>query len=139
MKIYAIVSNIIWKAKVLKIAIECKSPLMQKSLELFLSKHLSSVKQCDILVRDEVCLNDERCFYIGSDAKADLVKPFSKSQLILALENRYKNIVKDTQTNIDEEEAEESLNFEILQKRIEYLTQEYQQNILKSVKAFYEK
>ncbi len=124
----------------MKIAIECKSPLMQKSLELFLSKYLSSVKQCDILVRDEICLNDDRCFYISNDVEADLVKPFSKSQLILALENRYKTISKDNPAEIDlKEEKEESLNFEILQKRIEYLTQEYQQNILKSVKAFYEK
>ncbi len=124
----------------MKIAIECKSPLMQKSLELFLSKYLSSVKQCDILVRDEICLNDDRCFYISNDVEADLVKPFSKSQLILALENRYKTISKDNPAEIDlKEEEEESLNFEILQKRIEYLTQEYQQNILKSVKAFYEK
>lgn len=122
----------------MKIAIECKSPLMQKSLELFLSKYLSTLKHCDILVRDEACLNDDRCFYISSDLEADLVKPFSKSQLILALENRYKTIVKDNPIEIDLKE-EESLNFEILQKRIEYLTQEYQQNILKSVKAFYEK
>ncbi|MCF6330882.1 MAG: hypothetical protein L3I99_04975 [Sulfurimonas sp.] len=124
----------------MKIAVECKSPLMQKSLELFLSKYLSSVKQCDILVRDEICLNDDRCFYISNDVQADLIKPFSKSQLILALENRYKNISKDASVGFElKEELEESLNFEILQKRIEYLTQEYQQNILKSVKAFYEK
>lgn len=124
----------------MRIAIECKSPLMQKSLELFLSKYLSSVKQCDILIRDEACLNDDRCFFISSDTGADLVKPFSKSQLILALENRYKTIIKDIPSKIDvAEKIEESLNFEILQKRIEYLTQEYQQNILKSVKAFYEK
>jgi 3-dehydroquinate dehydratase len=31
------------------------------------------------------------------------------------------------------------LNFEILEKRIDYLTKEYQQNILKAVRAFYEK
>ena len=124
----------------MKIAVECKSPLMQKSLELFLKNYLSSTKQCDILVRDKICLNDDKCFYIGSNAQADLTKPFSKSQLILALENRYKSIVKENPTQIDiKEESEESLNFEILQKRIEYLTHEYQQNILKSVKAFYEK
>lgn len=124
----------------MKIAVECKSPLMQKSLELFLKKYLSSVRQCDILVRDEKCLNDDRCFYISNNPQADLIKPFSKSQLILALENRYKSIVKDIPTQIDiKEETEESLNFEILQKRIEHLTQEYQQNILKSVKSFYEK
>ena len=126
----------------MKIAVECKSPLLQKSLELFLVKYLGSVKLCDIVVRDEECLNNERCFYVSSDSNADLVKPFSKSQLILALENRYKELKADnlvSEVEEDEEVSEEPLNFDILEKRIDYLTKEYQQNILKAVKAFYEK
>jgi hypothetical protein len=126
----------------MKIAVECKSPLLQKSLELFLSNYLTSSKQCDIIIRDEECLDDTRCFYISSDKAGDLVKPFSKSQLILALQNRYKSmVVKDLIESEPESEAEveDSLNFDILQKRIEYLTKEYQQNILKAIRAFYEK
>ncbi len=124
----------------MKIAVECRSPLLQKSLELFLAKYLTSSRQCDIVIRDEECLNDERCFYVSSDEKADLVKPFSKSQLILALENRYKTmVVKDLIESEDEPKEEELLNFDILEKRIDYLTKEYQQNILKAVRAFYEK
>jgi len=117
----------------MKVAVECHSPLLQKSLELFLSKYLSSKKQCDIVVRDEECLDDERCFYISSDSKADLIKPFSKSQLILALESKYKKEHPLVQ------EENKSLDFEILEKRIEQLTQEYKENILRTVKAFYEK
>ncbi len=124
----------------MRVAVECKSPLMQKSLELFLAKYLSSAKQSDIVVRDEECLNNERCFYISSNKNADLVKPFSKSQLILALENRYKELRKSDVAEIEEEDIlDEPLNFEILEKRIDFLTKEYQQNILKAVKAFYEK
>lgn len=123
----------------MRIAVECKSPLLQKSLELFLKKYLSSTKQCDILVRDEECLNDQRCFYIGTKAGADLVKPFSKSQLILALENRYKTLDINEAIETDEYESEESMNFEILQKRIEFLTKKYQEDIINSIKAFYEK
>ena len=124
----------------MKVAVECQSPLLQKSLELFLANYLSSLKQCDIVVRDIECLNDERCFYVSNKPNADLVKPFSKSQLILALENRYEELKEDT----PEEESEvivenEPMDFEILEKRIEFLTQEYQQNILRAVKAFYEK
>lgn len=122
----------------MKVAVECKSPLLQKSLEVFLSRYLCSSKQCDILIRDEECLNDERCFYISSDSKADLIKPFSKSQLILALENRYKGSHKEIQ-EIEIEYSDKPMNFDILEKRIELLTKEYQQNILKAVKAFYEK
>lgn len=121
----------------MRIAAECNSPLLQKSLELFLSKYLCSSKKCDIVVRDQECLNDERCFYIGSDDKADLKKPFSKSQLIMALEKRYKELNKDA---VEEEvEENESMDFEILEQRIEYLTQEYKTNILRTIKAFYEK
>jgi len=124
----------------MKVAVECQSPLLQKSLELFLANYLSSLKQCDIVVRDIECLNDERCFYVSNKPNADLVKPFSKSQLILALEKRYEELKEDT----PEEESEvtvdsEPMDFEILEKRIEFLTQEYQENILRAVKAFYEK
>lgn len=122
----------------MKVAVECKSPLMQKSLELFLDKHLSSLKHSDIVIRDVRCLDDERCFYISSDKDSDLVKPFSKSQLILALEKRYKSLNKDT-VSIEDMDDEDVLEFDILEKRIEALTQEYQKNILKAVKAFYEK
>ncbi|MCK9454533.1 MAG: hypothetical protein WCY51_02280 [Sulfurimonas sp.] len=121
----------------MRVAVECKSPLMQRSLELFLGKYLTPVKNCDILIRDAKCFEDERCFYISSDKEADLVKPFSKSQLILALEKRYKEMnISETKESVLEEET---IDFEILEKRIEQLSKEYQANILKAVRAFYEK
>ena len=124
----------------MKVAVECQSPLLQKSLELFLVNYLSSLKQCDIVVRDIECLNDERCFYVSSKPNADLIKPFSKSQLILALENRYSEL-KEDEPEVEEstEVNNEPMDFEILEKRIEFLTKEYQDNILRAVKAFYEK
>ena len=124
----------------MKIAVECQSPLLQKSLELFLANYLSSLKQCDIVVRDIECLNDERCFYVSTKPNADLVKPFSKSQLIIALENRYEELKKyEPEETLEETANNEPMDFEILEKRIEFLTQEYQENILRAVKAFYEK
>lgn len=122
----------------MRVAVECQSPLLQKSLELFLVKYLSSSKKSDIIIRDEECLNDKRCFYISNDEKSDLLKPFSKSQLILALEKRYDELYQNHDAII-EEKQEESMDFSILEKRIEFLTQEYQANILRAVKAFYEK
>ncbi len=124
----------------MKVAVECQSPLLQKSLELFLANYLSSLKQCDIVVRDMECLNDERCFYISNKPSADLMKPFSKSQLILALEKRYGELKEDEpQEAVEETEDSDPMDFEILEKRIEFLTKEYQENILRAVKAFYEK
>jgi len=123
----------------MKIAVECKSPLLQKSLELFLERYLTTSSRCDIVVRDVECLNDSRCFYIGTGEKVDLIKPFSKSQLILALEKRYDDSKPQQDTAVPESEQNETLDFSILEKRIEFLTQEYQSNILRAVKAFYEK
>lgn len=120
----------------MKIAIECRSVLLQKSLEMFLANHLSSSKQSELVIRDTKVGNDPRNFYISSDSDADLIKPFSRSQLILALENRLKK------SSVQDSHAKESehvpMNFEILEKRIELLTKEYQENILKAVRAFYE-
>jgi len=121
----------------MKIAVECQSPLLQKSLETFLVKYLSSKKSCDIIVRDTPCMNDKRCFYISSDAEADLMKPFSKSQLILALEKR--DLTRNSkEVNLTTEELSEGMDFKILERRIDSLTDEYKKNIINAVKAFYE-
>ncbi len=130
----------------MRVAVECKSPLLQKSLEVFLSKHLSSLKNCDIVVRDVRVLDDEKSFFIASSGECNLIKPFSKSQLILALERRYKEMNKGNlhylnkiyQEDEDDDEVQ-SMGFDILEKRIEALTKEYQDNILRAVRAFYEK
>ncbi|MCK9491842.1 MAG: hypothetical protein M0Q24_07110 [Sulfurimonas sp.] len=121
----------------MKVAVECRSPLLQKSLEIFLSSYLSSIKNSDIVVRDYKVLGDDRAFYISKDSDGDLMKPFSKSNLIMALQKRYKSISpKAYEDNL--EDADE-MDFSILQRRIESLTKEYQDNLLKAVRAFYEK
>lgn len=119
----------------MRVAIECKSPLMQKSLELFLKKYLSPQRNADIIIRD--FKSDDRNFYISSSSEADLIKPFSRSQLLLTLEKKYKELNKDEV--LKNYTSEDTLDFEILQRRIESLTKEYQDGIIKAVKAFYEK
>jgi len=123
----------------MKIAAQCKSPLLQKSLELFLEKNLSSINKCDIVIRDEACLEDKRCFYIGNTEDADLQKPFSKAQLILSLEKKLHTLKPVTSVKKESVLNPQKMNFEVLEKRIELLTQEYQANIIRAVKAFYEK
>ncbi|MDX9813480.1 MAG: hypothetical protein WC144_04040 [Sulfurimonas sp.] len=119
----------------MRVAIECKSPLLQKSLELFLKQHLSPIRSADIIIRDTK--NSDRNFYISQESDADLIKPFSKSQLLLALEARYRSLNKEQ--IIKNYTDEPNLDFEILQRRIESLTKEYQDGIIKAIKAFYEK
>ena len=85
------------------------------------------------------CVNDKRCFFISSESDADLVKPFSKAQLIIELEKKYKNLYHTSSEIHIVNEPQESMDFSVLENRIESLTQEYQANILRAVKAFYEK
>ena len=118
----------------MKVAVECRSVLLQKALEKFLGRDISSLKQSDIVIYD-YRNDDTRGFYISTEKDADLLKPFSKSQLFLALENRYKEISKERTSRMDD--GVNNANFEILQKRIEMLTEEYKKNILDAIKAFY--
>lgn len=126
----------------MKVAIQCESPLLQRSLELFLSAHLSSLRHCNIVVRDHEVFDDESLsLLIGTSSAADLIKPFSKAQLYHALQQKMDGLkhqpVSD-QTDISSVSKEE-ISFDILEQHIEKLTREYQANILKAVRAFYEK
>ena len=127
----------------MKVAVACESPLLQRSLELFLEGRLSSQRHCDIVVRDCEVYNDEHpCLIIGTVQSADLQKPFSKAQLFHVLGQKLeilkqKSAPSDAPLLLNDEEAE--VSFDILERHIEKLTREYQSNILKAVRAFYEK
>jgi hypothetical protein len=127
----------------MKVAIACESPLLQRSLELFLEGRLSSQRHCDIVVRDHEIHNDEHLsLIIGTAANVDLQKPFSKAQLFHALANKLdttKQAVDLSNSDVREELVETDVSFDILERHIEKLTREYQSNILKAVRAFYEK
>ena len=125
---------------ILKVAVQCVSPLLQRSLELFLKEHLSSIKHCDIVIRDKKILDDENLsLYIGMDESAGLKKPFSKSQLFLALEKLLDSSEKRQDIIHLIQESKEISQLDILEKRIIKLTQEYQDNIIKAIRAFHEK
>lgn len=127
----------------MKVAIQCESPLLQRSLELFLEGYLGSLRHCDIVIRDHIVPNDERLsLLIGTSENVDLIKPFSRGELFHKLQQKIDAAKRENP--IDEEsflplETEDKINFDILERHIEKLTQEYQNNILKAVKAFYEK
>lgn len=126
----------------MKVAIQCDSPLLQRSLELFLDGHLSSIRQCDILIRDKDIRDETHpTFVIGTNKSSDLIKPFSKAQLLHALTQKFETL-KQPVLPIEEEvlpSSEEGISFEILERHIDKLTREYQANILKAIRAFYEK
>lgn len=128
----------------MKVSVQCESPLLQRSLELFLEGHLTSLRHCDLVIRDKNIRDlDHPTFVIGSHAGADLIKPFSKAELFHALTHRIGELkavpVGENKPEPSDTEGETPVSFEILEHHIEKLTREYQANILKAIRAFYEK
>ena len=62
----------------MKVKIECKSPLLQKSLEYFLKEYID---ENGILITDDI---EKNGIIIGKDIK----KPFTKTSLILQLQKK---------------------------------------------------
>ena len=124
----------------MKVAVQCESPLLQKSLELFLKDSLSSVKNCDVVVRDKKVLDtDHITLIIGNDSDSQLQKPFSKSQLFMAIENILDKKEQKVKVEPEQKSVKKADDLDILERRIFMLTQEYQNNIMKAIRAFYEK
>lgn len=110
----------------MKIAIKCDSPLMQRTLELFLAEHIVTQAQCAMVIRDTRGTNETTLpvFWITSDEESDLRKPFSKDQLFTALHKKLTLSQNDPLTQ--------------LHARLMALTTEYQTNLLKTLQDFHE-
>lgn len=120
----------------MKIAVQCESPLLQRSLEMMLQENLCSVRHCDAVLRDrEIDDSEHRSLFVAANENADIVKPFTRSQLMMRL---HELLMPETAQLEVDKSVSGSVDFSVLEKRIAQLTQEYQKNILTAVRAFYE-
>ncbi len=117
----------------MKVAVDCHSPLLAQSLKKFLSAYLVGLEDADILVTDRDMETDVPILRIGSDESCDLKKPFSRSQLLIRLEEKMKRLKGDEtlQEMVEEEEG--------LEEKIAEVTERFVQEILTVVKEHYEK
>lgn len=119
----------------MKIAVQCESPLLQKSLELLLNDSLCSLKQCDIVLSDKKALSvDKPMLWVSQESGANIVKPFSKESLHNALK-QYFSTRHQQSSSSNEKEAR---FFELVDK-IEKLTDTYKINMIKLIREHYEK
>ena len=124
----------------MKIAILCKSPLLQKSLELFLSNYLSSVKKCDAVISDFEVETDKPVLSVGYE-NCDIDKPFTKTQLFMTLEKRFDRNIYE-QEDMPEKIADEhksDIDLSIIENELEELTDKYKSDILQLIKKYYAK
>lgn len=68
----------------------CASPLLRQSLEKFLAEHIVSYQECDLVLADRELDIDKPCLMIANSEEADIQKPFTRTQLVLALEQYFK-------------------------------------------------
>ncbi len=113
----------------MKIAIECESPLLQKSLELFLKNYIVDIDSCEFVVSDHV-IRDKVYFLISQDKDARLKVPFTKDRLMGTLATFYKHVLKEEEQKVKELE---------LVALIEKLNRAHEKQIEKLMRDFYEK
>ncbi len=115
----------------MKVAVACKSILLQKSLELFLKDFISTYRYCDFMITDRNINMDKPLFLISKDKEANISVPFSKSQIILETKAFYQSLQNKNKTT-------KGVDFTLLEKKIELLSKEFTKNIIKAVREHYE-
>jgi len=119
----------------LKIALACQSILLEKSLGVFLKSYIVPYKQCDFVISDKKIEIDKPLFYIAAE-EADLILPFSKTNLILKIEKFYDFLF--------EKESKEKFLKEIkvstkdLKEKITKLTDTFRDDLLKTISEHYD-
>ena len=115
----------------MKIALDCRSDLLRKSLETFLGEYLCPEGEAEILVADYEAETALPLLRIGTDDEADLRKPFSRSQLMIRLEEilRRRKQSLEVHNFVVEEESE------TLEEKIERATRRFVEEIVRIVRS----
>lgn len=120
----------------MKIALSCRSVLLDKALSLFLKPYIVSLKQCDFVVCDHEATAGVPLFRIGDNISF----PFTKSALMMALEGFYTSI-KTTALMEQEPILAPTLpvrDFSKLESALGVITARYQEEVLRVIKEHYE-
>ncbi len=114
----------------MKVMIKCRSPLLQKTLEHYLREYIYDIELADILITDTKVLSEKVIFMIGKGTDAALDIPFTKAQLLEALERFYKSnprLLHILHTK------------ETLESMIEKLNKRHHEKITRLIKSYHEK
>jgi len=115
----------------LKYKVECKSLLLQKALEIFLKEYLDE--------NGKIISDYKGDIIIGKDIK----KPFSKSSLLIQLENlENKELVKEFNQIASENNLEidiDALMTKSFDEKLDELIDEFSQKLKKLIKEEYGK
>ncbi len=117
----------------MKIALSCRSILLEKSLRKFLEDHLVPEHEAELIVTDHPLRIEKPVLRIGNDSEADLGKPFSRSRLMIKIEEKLQaDRTKEALRHFVIEE-------ESLEEQIERAVHDFAQKLIKIFKEHYEK
>jgi competence CoiA-like predicted nuclease len=114
----------------MKIALMCRSVLLQKALKNFLKEYITSFERSDFVICDRDIDIEKPVFLVGGNDEANLKVPFSKESLIEKLKEFYKREIKKIPKTKEELE---------LEKIVEELNKKHKEKLSKIVKEYYEK
>lgn len=114
----------------MKVAVKCSSDLLQRCFEIYLKDFLVPAHLADFIISDFPIEHDKPVFTVGNYGQAILVKPFSKDQLLEALDRFYNDILRHRQPVID---------WDKLEARLERVTKAYTKKVIDILRESYEK
>jgi hypothetical protein len=120
----------------MKLAIMCQSLLLEKALTLFLKPYIVPLKQCDFVVSDYKIAADVPQFKIKTP-DSDLIFPFSKSALLIALDKFSKTLEASKSKAKSIEPKAKSQNFKILEEKLNQICNQYNAQIIQAIKEHY--
>lgn len=110
----------------LKVYVDCRSPLIKRSIEIFLRNFISDRENCQAIISDGYTNTEKPLLTVGNKESDAIKSPFTKSSLMLALDKLHKSLEdkKPNKPNID--------------LQIEKLTQNFAHELANLLKAKYE-
>ncbi|WP_457592801.1 hypothetical protein [Hydrogenimonas sp.] len=117
----------------MKLALSCRSVLLEKSLRKFLKSYLVPDHEAELIISDHPLQSPKPVLRIGADQEADLNKPFSRSRLMIKIEEKLK--ADRTQEALKHFTIEE----ETLEERVENAALRFAREVAEIFKEHYEK
>ncbi|CAG9468062.1 ornithine carbamoyltransferase [Campylobacter upsaliensis] len=104
----------------MKISLEFKDLLLERTLELFLKEHLVMKKDCDFIISDTKIPSSKPLFIIAKNSPF-LSTPFSKEKLFASLEEFDTALELATQKRVEEEKRK-------LEAKIDHIANEFKKD-----------
>lgn len=120
----------------MKISVLCDSLLLKKSLEIFLKEHITTYKNAELIISDKKLDVKKPLLVVGTSEESDIVIPFSKSSLLIRLENIYDKKVGRKKNSPKKEEKRELWK---LEREIDKLTLKFREDLINTIREYYEK